>query len=153
MKNIIPLLITLSILSNNLTAQRTHPNAPEPGTYSSSMASSWLTVTPKMDADPGKTKSAPVTYGVGSSSVRGVFGDLILKSNGTYSLTRDSHVGTWDYDAAKDSVILEGWLSTFKTRYFKDENWIVIYTGDVDMGGGKTLNVTYTKKATKKDSN
>lgn len=132
-------------------AQTTHPNAPVPGTYSSSMSTSWVTVTPKLDANPGKTKPAPVNYGVGSTSFKGLFGDLILKSDGTYTLTKDTHGGTWGYDAAKDSVIFTGWLSTFKTRYHRDKNWITIYTGDVKMPDGNTLNITYTKSVAKEE--
>ncbi len=135
----------------DLHAQKTDKNAPLPGTYSSSTTSSWLTVTPKMDANPGKTTSSQVTYGVGSTSFKGLFGDLILHADGSYTLTKDTHGGTWDYDAVKDSVIFTGWLSTFKTRYFRNEHWIIIYTGDVKMPDGKTLNITYTKSMAKKD--
>lgn len=115
------------------------------------MTTSWLTVTPKSHANPSKTKASPVDYGVGSTSFKGLFGDLILKKDGTYTLTKDTHGGTWKYDAGKDSVIFTGWLSTFKTRYHRDENWIVIYTGDVKMPDGNTLNITYTRSAAAKD--
>jgi hypothetical protein len=137
------------IVAFNVKAQDQRP--PSVGKYSSSMTSSWVTVTPKHDGNPSKTKQAPVTYGVGSTSFKGLFGDLILNKDGTYTLTEDTHGGTWKYDSSKDSVIFTGWLSTFKTRYHQDENWIVIYTGDVMMPDGKTLNITYTRSVYAKD--
>ncbi len=86
-----------------------------------------------------------------ATSFKGLFGDLVLHADGSYTLTKDTHDGTWDYDARKDSVIFTGWLSTFKTRYLRDNNWIIIYTGDVKMPDGKTLNITYTKSIGKKE--
>jgi hypothetical protein len=127
-----------------------HSRAPEPGTYKSSRMTSWVTFTPRTYGDPRYGTTTPNgNFGVGSTSFKGLFGDLVLHKDGTYSLTEDKHGGTWRYIPEKDSVTLTGWLSTFKTKYDYGKQYIVIYTGDVKMPDGDKLNISYTKKREK----
>ncbi|MEJ5996583.1 hypothetical protein WG904_19300 [Pedobacter sp. Du54] len=137
--------LILLLFSITAQGQRSHPTAPKPGVYSSSMMTSWLTVTPKMSANPSKSRSSQVDYGVGSTSFKGLFGDLILKDNGTYTFTKDAHGGTWNYNGKTNEVSFTGWLAPFKTHFFQDANYMIIYTGDVKMPDGNTLNIRYLK--------
>lgn len=142
-------LFTLSV-GQAQPADNRHPRAPEPGTYKSSRMTSWVTFTPFTPGDPRSGTVKPNgNFGVGSMGFKGLFGDLVLHSDGTYSLTEDKHGGTWKYIPEKDSVALTGWLSTFKTRYDYGKQYIVIYTGDVKMPDGDKLNISYTKKREK----
>ncbi len=127
-----------------------HPRAPEPGRYTSSRVKSWVTFTPYSSSNPNYGTVKPNgSFGVGSMPFEGLFGDLILHKDGTYSLSKDKHGGSWQYIPEKDSIALTGWLSTFKTRYEYGQGYIVIHTGDVKMPDGDKLNISYSKKREK----
>ncbi|MBD2703008.1 hypothetical protein IC229_20345 [Spirosoma sp. BT702] len=148
------LLVLYTLLNllafKSLASDNQHPKGPEPGTYKSSRMTSWLTATPYGPGDPRRGKYGPqVSYGVGSMPFKGLFGDLILHRDGTYTFTEDKHGGTWKYIPEKDSVAFTGWLAPFKTGYSYEENWITIYTGKVKMPDGGELNISYTKKREK----
>jgi hypothetical protein len=79
MRSLLSLILLLWFHISACSQQKIHPKDPQPGTYKSSMMSSWLTTTPKTDGDASKTKYNQIDFGVGSLSMPGLFGDLIFE--------------------------------------------------------------------------
>ena len=100
------------IISGIVCFAQNQSKAPEPGIYKGSNTVSGVTSTSPY---PGAGVNE-ATYGVQSTSVGSVFGDLILNKDGTYKLTTGGE-GTWQYDVASGTVTFTGKLSKSQIKY------------------------------------
>jgi hypothetical protein len=92
--------------------------APESGVYRGSSTSSNIMSTQAGTGLPiygsGVTDN---TFGVSSTGMPSIFGDLIINKDGTYKLSKAGETGRWKFDAATEKVSFTGKLSASEIKY------------------------------------
>lgn len=105
-------LIVVLFFSVVVCSAQNQSRQPEAGVYKGTGSVSGITATsPYYGAGVNQA-----TYGVQSTTMPSVFGDLILNKDGTYKLTTGG-AGTWKFDPATETVTFTGKLSKSEIKY------------------------------------
>ena len=109
---------------------------PEAGEYTCS--SSNLSVGTTFDPTGAPGSTMPV-YGV--DTLESMVGNLVLKGDGTYGLTK-SDGGSYSFDAATNRVAFTGELGAFPVDYFVDDGWFTIRLNFTDAADNQVASLS-----------
>ncbi len=115
----------LAVTLTNLCFAQNQSKAPESGVYKGTSTSSNITSNQAGAGLPIYGSGVQDnTFGVSSTSMPSLFGDLIINKNGTYKLSKAGETGRWKYDEATGKVSFTGKLSASEIKYNYYPNYL-----------------------------
>ncbi len=150
MKLIIYIILAIG-LSSFCFAQN-QSKAPESGVYKGTSTSSNITSKQAGSGVPIYGSSVQDnTFGVSSTGMPSLFGDLIINKDGTYKLSKAGETGKWKYDEATGKVSFTGKLSASEIKYNYYPNYLNFqirfpYNGEfISFSFSKKREIAYIK--------